>query len=117
MPIIIDSDDEEIPKRTHRSEVRLQVGRNNGHDEDDDDDEFEDANSGAMEDDDFCVGNNSRRLQPLIPDDYGDEALAGIKFAEEFGNRYGTPHPNFFPGSLSDAIKESCMQPAKEVSI
>ena len=28
-------------------------------------------------------------IQPLLPDDFGDEALAGIKFGEEFGNRYG----------------------------
>ena len=28
-------------------------------------------------------------IQPLLPDDFGDEALAGIKFGEEFSNRYG----------------------------
>jgi hypothetical protein len=26
-------------------------------------------------------------IQPLLPDDFGDEALAGIKFGEEFTNR------------------------------
>ena len=38
-------------------------------------------------------------IEPLLPDDFGDEALAGIKFAEEFTNRYGQPSPHFFPGS------------------
>ena len=32
-------------------------------------------------------------IQPLLPDDFGDEALAGIKFGEEFGNRYGESEP------------------------
>ena len=89
----------------------------------DSDDEFEDANSEVMmlDDDDWTAGSSSgsardRRIQPLIPDDYGDEALAAIKFAEEFGNRYGTPHPLFFQGTLSDAIKESCQKSPKDVS-
>ena len=57
------------------------------------------------------------RLQPLLPDDYGtDETMAAIKFSEEFTNRYGRPHPEFFPGSLDEAIKQSCLKPAKEVS-
>ena len=45
-------------------------------------------------------------IQPLLPDDFGDEALAGIKFGEEFGNRYGQPRPQFFPGSLDDALTD-----------
>ena len=31
---------------------------------------------------------------------------SGIKFGEEFGNRYGQPTPAFFPGSLEDALNE-----------
>ena len=66
----------------------------------------------------LCSGSDHRgpRLQPLIPDDYGDEAMAGIKFSEEFSGRFGNPSPHFFPGSLDDAIRESCQQSAKEVS-
>ena len=41
--------------------------------------------------------------------------MAGIKFSEEFSGRFGNPSPHFFPGSLDDAIRESCQQPAKEV--
>lgn len=54
---------------------------------------------------------NSRHLL----DDYGDNVMASLKFSEEFTARYGTPHPGFFPGTLDDAIKESCMQPPKQV--
>ena len=53
--------------------------------------------------DDFLVRSG---IQPLLPDDFGDEALAGIKFGEEFGNRFGQPTPQFFPGSLDDALTE-----------
>ena len=43
--------------------------------------------------------------------------MAAIRFSEEFANRYGDPHPSFFPGSLDDAIRESCNQPASNVII
>jgi len=82
-----------------------------------DDEEYADAPE-VMEEDDYFMshmGESSRSgIQPLLPDDFGDEALAGLKFAEEFGNRYGTPHPLFFPGSLNDAISEACTKPASE---
>ena len=84
----------------------------------DSDDDFEDATD-LMDDDDSIFipeRSNHRRIQPLIPDDFGtDDAMAAINFAEQFANRYGNPHPAFFPGSLDDAIRESCDQPAKNV--
>ena len=90
------------------------------------DDNFDDTPEIMIDPDDSDIfmpetGGNpditgSRRPQPLLPDDYGDETMAAIKFSEEFIGRYGRPHPAFFPGSLEDAIKESCMQPAKDVS-
>ncbi len=83
----------------------------------DSDDDFEDA-AEMMDDDEqiFLPEKSSRRLQSLLPDDFGsDDAMGAIHFAEEFGNRYGQPHPSFFPGSLDDAIRESCGQPAREV--
>ena len=86
----------------------------------DSDEDFEDSHDMMDDDDTIFMSDkalNSKRIQPLIPDDYGsDDAMAAIKFAEEFGNRYGQPHPQFFPGSLDDAIRESCNQPAKDVS-
>jgi len=82
----------------------------------DSDDDFEDATD-LMDDDDSIFipeRSNNRRIQPLIPDDFGtDDAMAAITFAEQFSDRYGNPHPAFFPGSLDDAIRESCEQPAK----
>ena len=77
----------------------------------DSDDDFEDATD-LMDDDDAIFlpeKSSSRRIQPLIPDDFGsDDTMAAIRFSEEFANRYGDPHPSFFPGSLDDAIRESC---------
>jgi hypothetical protein len=78
------------------------------------DNEFNAHEPETMEDDDMFNGGNQsprsgmRGIQPLLPDHFGDEALAGIKFAEEFTNRYGHPSPQFFPGSLDDALNESC---------
>merc|ERR1712223_1225960 len=82
----------------------------------DSDDDEEDA-ADMMDDDDAIFlpekSANARRLQPLIPDDFGsDDTMAAIRFSEEFANRYGDPHPSFFPGSLDDAIRESCNRPA-----
>lgn len=78
------------------------------------DDEYQDAPE-PMDDDDFLLAQPSRSgIQPLLPDDFGDEALAGIKFGEEFGNRYGDPRPQFFPGSLEDALSEACNKPVDE---
>lgn len=52
----------------------------------------------------------------LVPDMVEDETAGCLHFAEEFTNRYGALHPEFFPGTLEDAIKEACMKPAREVS-
>ena len=54
----------------------------------------------------MMINDHRSGIQPLLPDDFGDEALAGIKFGEEFGNRYGQPRPQFFPGSLDDALTD-----------
>jgi len=71
-------------------------------------DEYQDAPE-HMDDEDIFVPQSSRSgIQPLLPDDFGDESLAGIKFGEEFANRYGQPAMPFFQGSLDDALNESC---------
>jgi len=94
MPIVVDDDEEDV----------LQVS----------DDEYQDAPE-HMDDEDIFVSQPSRSgIQPLLPDDFGDEALAGIKFGEEFCNRYGQPSPTFFPGSLDDALTESCNKNSEE---
>ena len=57
--------------------------------EGEEEDEYHDA-AEPMDDDDFFAQHDIATrsgIQPLLPDDFGDEALAGIKFGEEFGNR------------------------------
>jgi len=77
------------------------------------DDDYQDAPD-HMDDDDIFTQPSRSGIEPLLPDDFGDEALAGIKFAEEFTNRYGQPSPHFFPGSLDDALAESCNKRGSE---
>ena len=107
---------------------KISSGKDDGDediDEYNDSDDFDDPPEIMDEDSDMFMSTGagssteittSRRPPPLLPDDYGDEAMAAIKFSEEFSSRYGRPHPEFFPAALDDAIKESCMQPAKDVS-
>jgi len=92
MPIVIDED----------SEAEVSDTEIAGHDAE-----------VMVDDEDIFNGGHSPRsglrgIHPLLPDDFGDESLAGIKFGEEFSNRYGHPSPQFFPGSLEDALADSC---------
>ncbi|CAF4808612.1 unnamed protein product [Pieris macdunnoughi] len=75
--------------------------------------EVEDADAFPAEDEMF-VDVPSDRLQPLMSERVQDEALGCIEFAQRFRARYGPNSPNFFEGTLQDAIKESCLTPAKE---
>lgn len=60
--------------------------------------------------------NNDHLSSPLVVSEHvEDEALGCIEFAARFRSRYGPNTPNFFEGTLQDAIKESCLKPAKEV--
>jgi len=78
------------------------------------DDDYQDAHE-PMEEEDFFMAQPVRSgIQPLLPDDFGDEDLAGIKFGEEFSARYGQPHPAFFPGSLENALAEAMNKPVDE---
>jgi len=78
-------------------------------------DEFEDASeSFTGEDEMFVEDIGSKKMQPLIPDNVEDEMAGCIHFTEEFTNRYGAMHPDFFQGTLDDAIKEACHKPARE---
>lgn len=51
----------------------------------------------------------------LVPPNIEDETAGCIHFIEEFTNRYGHSRPDFFPGTLDEAIKEACHKPAKNV--
>lgn len=78
--------------------------------------EFEDAE--GFDDDIFTdTPTPSRnRIKNLIPEPVDDESIGCLQFIENFEERYGVQHPVFFHGSLSDAVKEACQKPAKEVS-
>ncbi|CAH2042119.1 unnamed protein product, partial [Iphiclides podalirius] len=77
--------------------------------------EVEDGGDGFTAEDDMFVDLvQSERLQPLMSESVEDEALGCIEFTQRFRARYGPNTPNFFEGTLQDAIKESCLKPAKE---
>ncbi|XP_063894233.1 FAS-associated factor 1 isoform X1 [Helicoverpa armigera] len=77
--------------------------------------EVEDTAEGYTAEDDMFVDLvQSERLQPLMSESVEDEALGCIEFGSRFRARYGPNTPHFFPGTLHDAIKESCLKPAKE---
>lgn len=79
--------------------------------------EFEDASESLTGDEDheiFIDDMPSNKLRSLVPPDASDEMAGAINFGEEFGNRYGTGYPSFYPGSLEDAIKDSCLKPARD---
>lgn len=50
-----------------------------------------------------------------VPENVEDETMGTLHFAEQFEKRYGRAHPDFFTGTFDEAIKESCLKPAKEV--
>ncbi|KAF9410457.1 hypothetical protein HW555_010459 [Spodoptera exigua] len=77
--------------------------------------EVEDTTEGYTGEDDMFVDLvQTERLQPLMSDSVQDEALGCIEFAQRFRARYGPNTPQFFEGTLQDAIQESCLKPAKE---
>ncbi|XP_013137430.1 PREDICTED: FAS-associated factor 1 isoform X1 [Papilio polytes] len=76
--------------------------------------EIEDSGDNFPAEDDMFDLMHSGRIVPLMSDHMEDEALACIQFANRFRARYGPNTPNFFEGTLQDAIKESCLKPAKE---
>ncbi|RVE51396.1 hypothetical protein evm_003951 [Chilo suppressalis] len=77
--------------------------------------EVEESGDGFTAEDDMFVDLvPSERLQPLMSEHVEDEALGCIEFAQRFKTRYGPNTPNFFEGTLQDAIKEACLKPAKE---
>lgn len=76
--------------------------------------EFEDASETFTVEDDIFVDVETKKIQPLIPDNVEDETAGCIHFADQFSQRYGECHPEFFPGSLEDAVKEACIKPARD---
>ncbi|XP_066592439.1 FAS-associated factor 1 [Prorops nasuta] len=78
-------------------------------------DEFEDVPEAFNVDDDIFIDNvRSTKMQRLMPENVEDEIVGTIHFSEQYEKRYGPIHPEFFTGTFEDAVKESCLKPAKE---
>lgn len=60
---------------------------------------------------------NNCIINYLVAEDTEDELAGVIQFIDEFQNRYGDMRPQFFLGTLDQAIKIACFKPAKDVSI
>ncbi|BES91746.1 Fas-associated factor [Nesidiocoris tenuis] len=75
--------------------------------------DFEDAPE-TFTDEMFAEDSVSRRTEPLIPDNVEDETAASVHFNDGFSRRYGPNMPNFFFGSLEEAMKEAFSRPARE---
>lgn len=76
--------------------------------------EFEDASDFNADDDMFTETSVTSRPKHLIPDQTDNEHLGSELFVKNYIQRYGTPHPIFFEGTLQEAINEACHKPAKD---
>ncbi|CAK9830976.1 FAS-associated factor 1 [Anthophora retusa] len=92
----------ELPMKEEKKDVIDLVESDSSVDDDD------------IEDGIFVDSVRSTKIQRLMPENVTDETIGTIHFAEEFEKRYGPAHPEFFTGTFKDAVKESCLKPAKE---
>lgn len=103
------------PAKQEKKEVVDLVESDNSADDAEDIDEFEDAPELFTAEDDIFVDTvKSTKIERLIPENVPDELTGTLHFAEQYEKRYGPVHPEFFAGTFEDAIKESCLKPARE---
>lgn len=77
--------------------------------------DFEDIPESCNVEDDIFIDNiQSTRIQYLMPSNVEDETVGTLHFAEEFEKRYGPNHPQFYTGTLEEAIQEACGKPPKD---
>ncbi|XP_017835852.1 FAS-associated factor 1 isoform X2 [Drosophila busckii] len=78
-------------------------------------DEFEDATDFNNSE---YIFSDSPPVQPLnrhlIPNNTNDETSGSSQFVENYRQRFGEPFPDFFVGSLDNALRLACHKPAKE---
>ena len=103
----------ELPMKEEKKDVIDLAGSDSSVDEADDVEEFDVPESFNIEDDIF-VDFKSTKIERLMPENVIDETMGTLHFAEEFEKRYGAAHPEFFTGKFKDAVKESCLKPARE---
>ncbi|XP_076220942.1 fas associated factor casp isoform X2 [Nomia melanderi] len=100
----------ELPSKEEKKDVIDLVESDSSEDEAYD---VEDPESFNV-DDDIFIDIKTTKPQRLMPDNVTDETVGTLHFAEEFEKRYGQAHPEFYTGKFKDAVKESCLKPAKE---
>ncbi|CAI9721722.1 FAS-associated factor 1 [Octopus vulgaris] len=86
------------------------------NDDDDDDDQVDDYDDDDDVDliNEYMWNDTQPKFGPLMPEDFTDETVALEQFTRGFIDRFGECHPEFYIGSLDDAIKDSLMLKAKE---
>ncbi|XP_043279673.1 FAS-associated factor 1 [Venturia canescens] len=105
----------ELPIKENKKDVVDLVDSDSSADGPEDVEEFEDAPESFIIEDDMFIDNiRSTKIQRLMPEHVEDETMGTLHFAEQFEKRYGRAHPDFFTGTFEEAIKESCLKPAKE---
>ncbi|XP_017881622.1 FAS-associated factor 1 isoform X1 [Ceratina calcarata] len=97
----------ELPMKEEKKDVIDLVESDSTVDEDD-------IEEDDIDDEIFVDNVRSTKTQRFMPDDVTDEITGTMHFAEGFEKRYGPVHPEFFTGTFEDAVKESCLKPAKE---
>lgn len=51
-----------------------------------------------------------------MTDNVSDELSGSVMFNDNYTQRYGDSHPEFYTGTLADAIAEATQKPARDVS-
>lgn len=104
-----------VPSKEKPKEVVDLVDSDSSAEENEDAEEFEDAPESFIIEDDLFIDNVSpAKFERLMPDNVEDETMGTLHFADQFEKRYGPAHPTFFTGTFDEAIKESCLKPAKD---
>lgn len=104
-----------LPAKEEKKKIIDLIDSDSSIDEPEDVEEFEDVpETFTVEDDIFIDDVKSTKVEHLMPENVVDEVMGTLHFAEQFEKRYGLAHPEFFAGTFEDALKESCLKPAKE---
>ncbi|KAJ6642480.1 FAS-associated factor 1 [Pseudolycoriella hygida] len=100
----------QLPPAPSRSSDIVEM--DNSEENSSDDNDFQDANDDFN---DYYTDTTLRRpIEDLITDETSDEITGSFQFVDNYILRYGDPHPDFYRGSLQDALNEACYKPAKD---
>ncbi|KAL0127510.1 hypothetical protein PUN28_003057 [Cardiocondyla obscurior] len=103
-----------LPAKEEKKKVVDLIDSDSSIDEPEDVEEFDVPEEFTGDDDIFIDDVKPTKIERLMPENIVDEVMGTLHFAEQFEKRYGPAHPEFFTGTFEDALKESCLKPAKE---